>query len=135
MIAFASRRGILAGVLLAVAAIGAVLAARPWDGVAAGAVFYEDFSDEWSSRWTYSSGKKYRGRFTTVQPEGFQDAALQARVTHHHVLTPSSLCDPPALPSCSFASIRISLLPALTDARWQRALWHVGALDGTAVAQ
>lgn len=67
-----------------VAAIAVVLGAQrgPWDGVAAGANFFEHFGDGWESRWTYSSGKKYRGRFTTVQPEGFQDAALQARPRH-----------------------------------------------------
>jgi hypothetical protein len=42
-----------------------------------GAFFFESFGSGWQDRWHYSSAKKYEGRFETVQPQGYQDTAIQ----------------------------------------------------------
>jgi ABC-type sugar transport system substrate-binding protein len=44
-----------------------------------GAFFFESFGPGWQDRWQYSSAKKYEGRFATVQPQGYQDTAIQVR--------------------------------------------------------
>jgi hypothetical protein len=58
-----------------VAAAAAAAAGQP--PYMAGAAFFEAFGPGWEQRWTYSAVKKYRGRFTTVKPLGYQDPAIQ----------------------------------------------------------
>lgn len=47
------------------------------DASVPGASFFESFGPGWQDIWHYSNGKKYEGRFDTVQPEGYQDTAIQ----------------------------------------------------------
>lgn len=47
------------------------------DTGAPGAFFYESFGPGWNDRWHYTTLKKYQGVFETVQPESYQDTAIQ----------------------------------------------------------
>lgn len=67
----------LLGIALLVVAAVNVPGVLTHDGPA-GAFFFESFREGWQNRWQYSAFKKYKGRFSTVQPEGFQDQAIQA---------------------------------------------------------
>jgi hypothetical protein len=63
---------------LGTAAVGAADSSTADAGVP-GAFFFESFGSGWQDRWHYSSTKKYEGRFETVQPQGYQDSAIQVR--------------------------------------------------------
>lgn len=47
------------------------------DTGAPGALFFESFGPGWNDRWRYSTLKKYQGVFETIQPESYQDSAIE----------------------------------------------------------
>lgn len=59
-----------------------------------GASFFESFGPGWQDIWHYSNGKKYEGRFDTVQPEGYQDTAIQMPAGNQHYGMTAQLQEP-----------------------------------------
>eukprot|EP00882_Tetradesmus_deserticola_P029607 GHRQ01033179.1.p1 GENE.GHRQ01033179.1~~GHRQ01033179.1.p1 ORF type:complete len:314 (+),score=83.07 GHRQ01033179.1:491-1432(+) len=63
-----------------------------------GAFFFESFGFGWQDRWHYSRYKKYEGRFETVEPQEYQDTAIQMPAGNQHYGMTAQLPEP-LLPS------------------------------------